>query len=67
MKTFETNKTYLSHFIGDHELHVAYTVVKRTAKRITLVDEYGKTLTKAFHVHNDAEFISVGSGEVLTA
>ena len=66
-KTFEIGKTYLSHFLGDHELHTAYTVVKRTDKRITLVDEYGKTYTKAFYVYGDKEKIKVGDGEFLSA
>ena len=67
MKQFEVGKTYLSNFIGDHDLHGAYTVVKRTAKRITLTDEYGKSFSKAFNVYGDREKIRVGDGEYLNA
>lgn len=41
MTTFELNQKYQSNFIGDHNLHGIYTVVKRTAKFITFEDERG--------------------------
>lgn len=38
MKTFEVGKTYTMRSIGDHDCVWTYTVVKRTAKTITISD-----------------------------
>lgn len=44
MKKFEVGKTYYSRFIGDSNLHISYTVVKRSEKFITFVNERGNQL-----------------------
>lgn len=41
MTKFEVGKKYYSDFIGDRKLHGVYTVVKRSAKFVTLEDEWG--------------------------
>jgi hypothetical protein len=46
MKKFETGKTYYTSSICDHNCIFALTVVKRTAKRLTLTNKRGDTFTK---------------------
>ena len=41
MTKFEVGKQYYSDFIGDRNLHGVYTVIKRSAKFVTLEDEWG--------------------------
>lgn len=38
MKAFEVGKQYTHGFIGDSELFVTWTVVKRTAQTVTITD-----------------------------
>lgn len=42
MKKFEVGKTYSMSSPCDHNCVWTYTVVKRTAKTVTLVDKYGE-------------------------
>jgi len=68
MIAFEIGKKYYSRFIGDADLSVIYLVTKRTAKFITVADEFGNTarfgLNKYFLaegkevISKDGEFIS---------
>jgi hypothetical protein len=38
MKAFEVGKQYTHGFIGDSELFVTWTVIKRTAQTVTITD-----------------------------
>ena len=44
--TFKVNSTYIMTFITDRNLKVQWTVVKRTAKTITLISEHDRKVTK---------------------
>ena len=59
MRTFETNKQYNgSGYAGE----VTFTVIKRTAKFITVVTQGGTTFkTKIRDYYKDAESISFGA------
>lgn len=40
--TFEIGNTYATRAVGDHTMILSYTVIKRTAKFMTVVDRWGK-------------------------
>jgi len=52
---FETGKTYTTRSVGDYDCIFSFTVIKRTAKRITL-KEYGKDITtRGIYVYDNSE------------
>ena len=44
--TFKVNSTYIMTFITDSNIKVEWTVLKRTAKTITLISEHDEKVTK---------------------
>lgn len=69
MAKFEVGKKYYSDFIGDRNLHGVYTVIKRSAKFVTLEDEWGSVrrygLDK-YYLAEGREVVSC-SGEFIEA
>lgn len=69
MTKFEVGKKYYSDFIGDSNLHGVYTVIKRSAKFVTLEDERGEVRRYGLNKHYLAEGreVVVDSGEYIKA
>lgn len=65
MKTsiFEIGKTYNMKYIGDSQMLIQWTVIKRTAKTIQVQDQWGETMQKRikFDSYSNSEFIEKGS------
>lgn len=54
--TFEVGKTYATRSVCDYNCVMEWTVTKRTAKRVTLVDRFGRTTVRGVQSDGDAEF-----------
>ena len=52
---FETGKTYTTKSAGDYGCIFTYTIVRRTAKRITLRDEAGGLTTRGIYIYDNSE------------
>ena len=57
MHTFKIGKTYIMSFVTDSNAKVAWTVNKRTAKMITITDQYGDSVRKKIKVYNGSEYV----------
>ena len=57
MHTFKIGKTYIMSFVTDSNAKVAWTVNKRTAKMITITDQYGDSVRKKIKVCNGSEYV----------
>lgn len=55
---FEVGKSYYYRFAGDSDLVVTVTVVKRTAKTITIIDD-DKQLTRKIYILDGAEHVAI--------
>lgn len=69
MTKFEVGKKYYSDFIGDRNLHGVYTVIKRSAKFVTLEDEQGEVRRYGLNKYYLAEGREVvgSAGEYIKA
>ena len=62
MTKFETGKTYIYKFYGDHDLEVRCKVIKRTEKTITYVElDENKTCTRRIRETFGVECVSIAS------
>lgn len=62
MTKFETGKTYIYKFIGDHDIEVRCKVIKRTEKTITYVElDENKTFTRKIRETFGVECVSIAS------
>lgn len=57
-KKFSPGATYAARSACDHECVWTFTVVKRTAKFVTLVDKWGEIVRVGVRVWNGIEFCS---------
>lgn len=57
MTSFELNQTYQMRFIGDSELIVPVTILKRTAKTVTFKEGVQEPKRGKVHVSDEGEFI----------
>lgn len=64
MAKFEIGKTYIARCIGDHTLTDTCTIIARTAKTITFVDEFGTTYKKRVKEYNGREFAPACVGNI---
>lgn len=56
VKAFEVGKTYTCRSACDWDCVFEYTVVKRTAKRVTLRTKHGKTMVRGVSVYDGSEY-----------
>lgn len=62
MTKFETGKTYIYKFCGDHDLEVRCKVIKRTEKTITYVElDENRTFTRKIRETFGVECVSIAS------
>jgi hypothetical protein len=54
--TFQVGNTYSARSFGDHNCVWTFTVASRTAKFVTLVDEYGEARRVRTYVHGAQNF-----------
>ena len=54
-KIFEIGKTYTTRSACDHDCMFAFTIISRTAKRITIEDRHGNISTVGVKVWADNE------------
>lgn len=57
-KEFVVGKTYYARSICDYDTVFKFTVIKRTAKRLTLQDEYGETRVRGVSLYDGVETCS---------
>jgi len=58
--TFEIGKTYQMSFIGDSDLKVNFTCIKRTAKTATFKNS-NEMITRKINSYGDSEYVLDGS------
>ena len=51
--SFEVGRTYSTSAAGDHNLIYSYKVISRTAKTVTLADDFGHTSRRKIQYHNN--------------
>jgi hypothetical protein len=54
--TFETGRTYTTRFACDASMVLSYTVVKRTAKFVTLETPHGETVRVGIKTDDEGEW-----------
>ncbi len=54
---FEVGASYIMNFVTDSNLKVKWTVVKRTAKTITISSPLRETVNKRIKVYRDSEYV----------
>lgn len=57
MTKFETGKTYTHNFAGDHQARVAWKVIKRTEKSVTIESDVFGRKTRRVKIWNNAETV----------
>jgi len=53
---FETGKTYTTRFATNASMTIAFTVIKRTAKFITVEDKYGTVARVGVKIDDEGEY-----------
>ncbi len=58
---FEVGQKYVTRFIGDSDLKIYATIVKRTDKMVTMLREDGSTYSRKVRDHYGVEIFSTAS------